>query len=145
MSQNYGTNPSAQGQQASCSSKDRASATEHATNDPSTDSPGFRLSWAQENEVDLSTILATLDELNQGYQRRVIGVTVTSYYNRSSLPTFPGSLSLNRTNEEPPYPRCIQRSITWRRIMSCLEPELRPDYFLTNRPEALIEGYSNVT
>ena len=82
MSQNHGTNPSAQGQQVSCSSKDRARATEHATDDPSNDSPGFRLGWAQENEVDLSSILATLEELNEGYQKRVIGVTLTAYYNR---------------------------------------------------------------
>jgi hypothetical protein len=99
----------------------------------------------QEQEVDLSEILATREEFNLGYQRRVVGVTITEYYNRPSLVTFPSSLSLNRSTEEPPYPRCMHRAVTWRRIMSCIAPETRPDYFLTNREEALEEGYSNVT
>ena len=106
---------------------------------------GFRLSWAQEYEVDLSDTLASIDEINIGFQRQVVGVTITEYYNRKSLPNFPICLSLNRACEEPPYPRCIQRAIPWRRIMSCIEPALRPDYYLTNNPEAKREGYSNVT
>ena len=139
MSQNRGIKPSAQSQQVSCSSSDRARPTEHDTDDPSTDEQGFRLSWAQEQEVDLSEILATREEFNLGYQRRVVGVTITEYYNRPSLVTFPSSLSLNRSTEEPP--RCMHRAVTWRRIMSCMAPETRPDYFLTNRVEALEEGY----
>ena len=117
MSQNRGIKPSAQSQQVSCSLSDKARPTEHATDDPSTDDQGFRLSWAQEQEVDLSEILATREEFNMGYQRRVVGVTITEYYNRPSLVTFPVSLSLNRSTEEPPYPRCMQRAVTWRRIM----------------------------
>ena len=113
--------------------------------DLSTEDQGFRLSWAQEQEVDISNVLATRTEFNLGYQRKIVGVTVTEYYNRPSLVTFPVSLSLNRSTEEPPYPRCMQRAVTWRRIMSCMSPETRPDYFLTNREEALEEGYSNVT
>ena len=144
MSQNQGK-PSAQGRQVSCSSRDPAIPSDPDMEDQANVNQGFRLSWATEQEVDLSDILATRDEINAGYHRRIVGVTVTEYYNRTALVTFPGSLTLNRSTEEPPYPRCMQRAVTWRRIMSCMAPEDRPDYFLTNREEALEEGYSNVT
>ena len=131
--------------QVSCSSKDKVPPSEPVMEDEAEETQGFRLSWVQEYEVDLSDVLASINEINLGYQRQVVGVTITEYYNRKSLPNFPYCLSLNRTCEEPPYPRCIQRAIPWRRIMSCMEPALRPDYYLTNNPEAAREGYSNVT
>ena len=116
---------------------------EPAMDDPSTENQGFRLSWAEDDEVDLSTILLSINEINLGVQS--ISVTVTQYYNKKNLIAFPASLNLNRMQEEPPYPRCIQRAVTWRRIMSCLPPQQRPDYFIFNREEARDEGYSNVT
>ena len=89
--------------------------------------------------------MATSAEFNLGFQREVVGVTITEYYNCRTSANFPSCLALNRAYEEPPYPRCIQRAITWRRIISCMAPDLRPDYFLTNHSEASEEGYSNVT
>jgi hypothetical protein len=118
---------------------------EPAMDDPSTENQGFRLSWAEDDEVDLSNILLSIEEINLGIQGQAVGVTVTQYYNRKNLITFPLSLNLNRAQEEPPYPRCIQRAVTWRRIMSCMAPQQRPDYYLFNREEARDEGYSNVT
>ena len=43
---------------------------------------------------------------------------------------------MNRSTEEPPYPSCSQRGLTWRRVLSCLPPARRPDYFLNNKPKA---------
>ena len=41
---------------------------DHAMVDLSTENQGFRLRWAQENEVDLSTILLSIAEINWGNQ-----------------------------------------------------------------------------
>ena len=79
---------------------------EPAMDDPSNENQGFRLSWAEDDEVNLSDILLSIEEINLGTHAQSIGVTITQYYNRNTLVTFPASLSLNRTQEEPPYPRC---------------------------------------
>ena len=50
---------------------------------------------------------------------------------------------MNRSTEEPPYPSCSQRGITWRRVLSCLPPANRPDYFLKHKSDAEDHGYTN--
>ena len=105
MSQHHGNNSSATGQRASSVTSSRVVSSNNTAADIISNDDGFRLSWAQEHEVDLSTVLASIQEINAGHEQRLIGVTITSYYNRASLPTFPESLVLNRTHEEPPYPR----------------------------------------
>ena len=72
----------APGRQVSCSSKDPVRPSEPVMEEQTDEDQGFRLSWAQEYEVDLSDTLASIDEINIGFQRQVVGVTITEYYNR---------------------------------------------------------------
>ena len=78
---------------------------EPAMDDPSNENQGFRLSWTKDDEVNLSDILLSIEEINLGTHSNQwclrylliqgLGVTVTQYYNRNTLVTFPASLNLN--------------------------------------------------
>jgi len=45
---------------------------EPAMDDPSTENQGFRLSWAEDDEVDLSHILLSIEEINLGIQGQLV-------------------------------------------------------------------------
>ncbi len=85
--------------------------------------------------MDTSHLMIGDQEVNLKYNAQNIPAVVKDYYYRQSLPSFPDSLVLNRTQEEPPYPRCRSRGITWRRVLSVMNLRDRPDWYRKHNPQ----------
>ena len=96
--------------------------------------------WRADCGIDTSRIMVTAEEVNLQYAAQKIPTVVKDYYFRQSLPSFPACLVLNRAQEEPPYPRCRFRGVTWRRILSCMNRQDRPDWYRKQNPQH--SGYS---
>ena len=105
---------------------------------------GIQLFWAEDSFVEgLEDMLLSTHEIQKAINQGDLTQTLLDYFNKQSITSFPISLTLNRSTEEPPYPSCSQRGITWRRVLSCLPPASRPDYYLKQKPDAEDYGYSN--
>lgn len=85
--------------------------------------------------MDTSHLMIGDHEVNLQFNAQNIPAVVKDYYYRQSLPSFPDSLVLNRTQEEPPYPRCRSRGITWRRVLSVMNRRDRPDWYRKHNPQ----------
>jgi hypothetical protein len=77
---------------------------------------GIQLLWAEDSFLAIDDLLLSNHEIEHAIKKNQLSRTVVDYYYRSSLPTFPSSLIMNRSTEEPPYPSCSQRGLTWRRV-----------------------------
>ena len=91
--------------------------------------------WRADCGIDTSRITITTEEVNLQYAAQNIPTVVRDYYFRQSLPSFPACLVLNRAQEEPPYPRCRSRGVTWLRILSCMNRQDRPDWYRKQNPQ----------
>ena len=95
------------------------------------------MGMATESFVDTCRAIATTLEITNEVSPSVLRIV-----DRQSR-LFPSNLHLNNRGEEPPRVYMSSRGNVWRRIMSCMDESMRPNYYLLNRLNAADFNYTN--